>query len=397
MHAFRPGIFYPSCGRVTTAFFALYTFQPVPVMSLIATEWRSLRAQVLERKAQLTLAFRVTTAALLSLLLSLALHLPLPLWTMLTAVLLTQLSFGRSLKAAIDYVVGTLGGALYGGAVVTLIPQPNEMALAAVLVVAVAPPAVFGAINPRFNVATVTSVMLVMLPGMTHTSPIESAAFRVIEVAVGALTALAVSFLVLPARAHSLAIESAARMLDLAARSLSDLFAGFVKARDAAAMARIHDSIGQALLRLNTVAAEARHEQIGFRDTASDLGPLLRTLLRLRHDFVMIGRAAAVPLPETIQKRLEAPLVRVAETATDYLRHSGEALVARRGPAPLSAAEAALGGCAEAFAAIRHERLTVGLPVDTVERIFALGFALEQVRHNFHDLERCVAEAARGT
>ncbi len=366
-------------------------------MSLIATEWRSLRTQVVERKAQLSLAFRVTTAALLSLLLSLLLHLPLPLWTMLTAVLLTQMSFGRSMKAAMDYLAGTLGGALYGGAVVTLIPQPNEMALAAVLVIAVAPPAVLGAINPRFNVATVTSVMLVMVPGMTHTGPIESAVFRVIEVAVGAMTALAVSFLILPARAHSLAIEAAAQMLDLAARSLSDLFAGFVKARDAAAMARIHDSIGQALLRLNTVAAEARHERIGFIDGAPELGPLLRTLLRLRHDLVMIGRASAEPLPDAIRQRLADPLARVAETAADYMRGSGEALVARQRPAPLDSAEAALGGCAQAFAAIRHDGLTRGLPVDTVERIFALGFALEQLRHNLHDLERCVAETARGT
>lgn len=362
-------------------------------MSLIATEWRSLRTQVVERKAQLSLAFRVTTAALLSLLLSLLLHLPLPLWTMLTAVLLTQMSFGRSMKAAMDYLAGTLGGALYGGAVVTLIPQPNEMALAAVLVVAVAPPAVLGAINPRFNVATVTSVMLVMVPGMTHTGPIESAVFRVIEVAVGAMTALAVSFLILPARAHSLAIEAAAQMLDLAARSLPDLFAGFVKARDAAAMARIHDSIGQALLRLNTVAAEARHERISFLDGAPELGPLLR----LRHDLVMIGRASAEPFPDTIRQRLADPLARVAETVAGYMRGSGEALAARQRPAPLDSAEAALGGCAQAFAAIRHDGLTRGLPVDSVERIFALGFALEQMRHNLHDLERCVVETARGT
>ncbi len=374
----------------------MQTFAIGILMNFIPIEWRLLRTHIVERKAQLTLAFRVTTAALLSLLLSLALHLPLPLWTMLTAVLLTQMSFGRSMKAAMDYVAGTLGGALYGGAVVALIPQPNEMALAAVLVVAVAPPAVFGAINPRFNVATVTSVMLVMVPGMTHTGPIESAVFRVIEVAVGAMTALAVSFLVLPARAHSLAIDAAVQMLDLAARSLPDLFAGFVEARNAAEMARIHDSLGQALLRLSTVAAEARHERIGFLDAAPDLGPLMRTLLRLRHDFVMIGRAAAVPLPEAVQKRLEAPLVRVTETTTDYLRQSGEALAARQGPAPLSAVETALDGCAEAFAAIRHERLTLGMPVDSVERIFALGFALEQVRHNLHDLERCVTETARG-
>jgi uncharacterized membrane protein YccC len=367
------------------------------VMSFITTEWRLLRTQVVERKAQLSLAFRVTTAALLSLLLSWLMHLPLPLWTMLTAVLLTQMSFGRSMKAATDYVAGTLGGALYGGAVVALIPQPDEMALAAVLVLAVAPPAVIGAINPRFNVATVTSVMLVMVPGMTHTGPVESAVFRVIEVAVGAMTALAVSFLVLPARAHSLAIEAAAQMLDLAARSLPDLFAGFVKARDAAAMARMHDGIGQALLRLNTVAAEARHEQIGFLNGAPELGPLLRTLLRLRHDFVMIGRASAEPLSDAIRQRLADPLARVVETVADYLRSGGEALAARRRPAPLDSAEAALDGCAQAFAAIRHDGLTRGLPVDTVERIFALGFALEQMRHNLHDLERCVTETARGT
>jgi hypothetical protein len=39
--------------------------------------------------------------------------------------------------------------------------------------------------------------------------------------------------------------------------------------------------------------------------------------------------------------------------------------------------------------------ITLGLPVDTVERIFALGFALEQLRQNFRDLERCVMEATR--
>ena|SRR5256885_14684297 len=46
-----------------------------------------------------------------------------------------------------------------------------------------------------------------------------------------------------------------------------------------------------------------------------DLGPLLRTLLRLRHDLVMIGRAAAVPLPEAFQMRFAAPLARVGNSA----------------------------------------------------------------------------------
>ena len=47
---------------------------------------------------------------------------PLVLWSVLTAVIVTQSSVGRSVKATIDYLVGTLGGAIYAGAVAALIP-----------------------------------------------------------------------------------------------------------------------------------------------------------------------------------------------------------------------------------------------------------------------------------
>jgi hypothetical protein len=41
---------------------------------------------------------------------------------------------------------------------------------------------------------------------------------------------------------------------------------------------------------------------------------------------------------------------------------------------------------------LRSEGLTRGLPGDVIERFFALGFSLEQMRQNLKDLERCVAE-----
>jgi uncharacterized membrane protein YccC len=363
-------------------------------MSRLATEWGSFRTQVLEHRVQLGFSVRVTTAAVVSFGLSLLLHVPLPLWTVLTAVILTQVNFGRSLKATVDYLAGTLGGAVYVGAIAVLVPHPNEIALAAVLALAVAPLALLGAIKPSFSAATFTGVLVLLVPGIAHVGPIESAVYRVIEVAVGGLAALAVS-LVLPARARSLAIEAAGQMLDLAARWLPELFAGFVQTHDAAAIRRIQDGIGQAFARLDATAAEARHERIGFLAAGPDLGPLLRTLLRLRHDLVMIGRAGAVPLPETFPARLGPPLARVAEGVAVYLRRSGEALAARRTPPPLAAAEAALDGYAEALAGIRREGLTLGLPVDTVERIFTLAFALEQVRQHLRDLERCASELAR--
>jgi hypothetical protein len=108
----------------------------------------------------------------------------------------------------------------------------------------------------------------------------------------------------------------------------------------------------------------------------------------------MIGRTASVPLPQIIQDRFGPRFAQVTKTAAAYLRQSGEALASRRKPLPLDAVEAALGDCAEAFAEIRRDGLTIGLPVDTVEHIFALGFALDQLRQHFHDLERCVSEAA---
>ena len=148
-------------------------------------------------------------------------------------------------------------------------------------------------------------------------------------------------------------------------------------------------------MRVDAIVVEARHERMSRLTTEPDQGPLLRTLLRLRHDLVMVGRAAVLPLPERFQSRLAPWLARISETTADYLRASAAALLARRGPRPLDAVEAALDGYAAEFAAIRREGLTRDLPDEAAERIFTLGFALDQMRWNLEDLARCVAEFAQ--
>src|SRR5262249_32662912 len=183
------------------AILALRSLHREPAMAQLATAWESLRTQVLEHRMQLGFSLRVTVAAVVSFAVSLLLHVPLPLWTVLTAVILTQVNFGRSLKATLDYLAGTLGGAVYSGAVAALVPHPNEIALAGSLALAVAPLALLGAIKPSFSAGTFTGVLVLLVPGIAHVGPIESAVYRVIEVAVGGITALAVS-LVLPARAR---------------------------------------------------------------------------------------------------------------------------------------------------------------------------------------------------
>jgi uncharacterized membrane protein YccC len=334
---------------------------------------------------------RVTTSAVLALAIAQLLSLPLALWTVLTAVLLTQISVGRSLKTTTDYLASTLGGAIYAGGVGTLVPHNDEIALLGALAIAVAPPALLAATNPRFSAAPFTAVMVFFGPTITHAGPIASAVERVTEVAVGAVVGLVVSFVVLPARAHELVIEAAGRMLTFAAQALPELFAGFTASLDETAVRRIQDRLGDTLARLNAIAPEVRHEQIARFAVAAEPGPLLRTLLRLRHDLVMIGRAALVPLPEPVKSRLGARI----EPAADYLRASSAALTARRGPPPLDGVETALTGYAAEVAAIRREGLTRGLTNDAVERLFAIGFALEQMHQNFIDLARCVTEFAR--
>src|SRR2546421_2837900 len=111
--------------------------------------WLKLLSKLIRsRKAQLALAFRVTVAAAAAFAVATALHLRLPLWAVLTSLIVTQMSVGRSLKATRDYMFGTVGGAVYGGAIAVLIPHSSEAGLLALLVLAVGPPAVIPAIHP---------------------------------------------------------------------------------------------------------------------------------------------------------------------------------------------------------------------------------------------------------
>jgi uncharacterized membrane protein YccC len=346
---------------------------------------------------QLALAIRVTTAALVAYALAQLVQLPLPLWAVLTAVIVTQMSVGRSLMATFDYLVGTLGGAIYGGAIGVFVPHVGQIALFAVLALAVAPLALIAAINPRFSVAPITAIIVLLIPTMTHASPFVSARDRVIEVAIGGVTGLVISFLLLPASAHPQVVTAAARTLDQMADALRDLLAGLTRGLDVDALHRIQDGIGEALVHMNIVGAEAERERSTRLAAGPDTGPLLRTLLRLRHDLVIVGRAATAPLPEGLASRLQSPLALIGRSFADYLHGNATALRAARQPPSLDAVEIAAQTYAAEIDSVRREGLTHHLSADAAERFFALGFALEQMHANFKDLERCVAERAESS
>jgi len=357
-----------------------------------ASQW--LRSWLAEHRVEWGLSLRVTTSAVATWAISYLLQLRIPLWAVLTAVILTQLSLGRSLRATTDYFVATLGAAVYAGAVGALIGTSDQVSLLVGLALAVVPTALLAALNPRFGAAPFTAVLVFLAPTVIHVTPIASALERLWEVAVGGTVGLVVSLLVFPARAHDLATASAASTLELMARFMPSLFATFTQRRevDEGPFRQLQDDIGHALVRLEMTAREASHERMTRLAADPDQGPLVRTMLRLRHDLVMIWRAALTPLPEPFRSRLGPWLMRLGAAAADYLNACARALLSRGGPPAMDAVAAALDGYAAEMAAVRLEGLTRDLPAHAVEQVFALGFALDQVRQHFTDLARCVAE-----
>ena len=104
-------------------------------------------------------------------------------------------------------------------------------------------------------------------------------------------------------------LSAAARLLERFARDLPELLTGFTAGLDAAENSRIQNDIGAAVTRFQQITTEAQHEILITLASQPDPGPLSRTMLRLRHDLVILGRAGVKPLPDTLRARLSEPLV----------------------------------------------------------------------------------------
>jgi hypothetical protein len=354
----------------------------------------SVRIWIRRYRLQLILALRVTVGALSAFALAQVLHLHLPLWAVLTSVIVTQMSLGRSVKVAKDYLIGTFAGVAYGGAIAILIPHDSEWALLAVLALAIAPLAFIASFRANFNVLPVTAIIVLLVPSMQHVSPAASAIDRVLEVTVGGAVGFVVSFLLFPSRAQAITVQAAADMLDLMADALSRFLEDHTRELDLAERRRIQDGIASALTRLNTTGAEAEHERNARVTSGPDTGPLLRTLLRLRHDIVLLGRVVGCELPAEVSERLAPPLKNIEAAGRDFLRASGAALRDEKPPPPLDAVEHAFRDYIEEFGAVRYEGLTRDMKSEAAERFFALGFALEQLREHMFEVHRVVGEWA---
>ncbi len=339
-------------------------------------------------------SFRLTAAALLALWLAHRLHVALPLWSVLTALVVTQISLGRSLKVTLDYFAATIGGVLWGGLIAIAVPHSDEAALLFVLMLALGPLAFVAALYPRLSVGPVTAAIVVLIPQMMHTTPIDSALERFSEVLLGGLTGLFVSFVLVPWSAFQHTREIAAEALERMARAIPGLMEGFEQGLEDAQAHRIQDGIGQRLAELSAAAAEAERER-PLRLAADPLtGPLSRTLLRLRHDLVILGRAARAPSPASLKVPLQALLAAVGKEAKSHLQGCAAALMSKQRAPSAASLDAALAAYDAEIETLRREGRLRLLPVEDVERVFATSFALEQMHLDLQDLTRCVDEWA---
>jgi uncharacterized membrane protein YccC len=289
-----------------------------------------------------------------------------------------------------------VGAAIYAAAIGTLLHAASGIPAVITLALTLAPAALLAAVNPRFSAAPFTAVLVVLAPTITHLTAIGSALDRVIEVAVGAVIGIGVSLFVLPARAYDLAIAAAAEALRLMAQSFAETLSSIAQGPSAPAWLPVESDVGAAFAKLDAVVLEAKQERMTRLTAEPDQGALLRTMLRLRHDLVMIGRVAAIHLPDTVHARLGPWVAQISDTVGEFLHACAIEVAARRTPAPLDEVTRALDGFAAELAALRRANATRNMPVDIVERVFTLGFALEQLRRHLSDLARCLAELSAG-
>ena len=360
--------------------------------------WAWLRKQILAHKAQLRFCLRVTIAAVLAFALMQFWTLPLRgLWAVLTAVVVMQTSIGGSIRATAEYVIGTMVGALYASILGVLIPHSTTLALTAVLALAVAPLAYLAALSPSFRVAPFTAMLVLILAPQFNESPVVSALTRLGEVVLGGIVAVLVSLLVFPQRAHGLGLDAAKRALNQLADALPKLLGGLTHQIEAEDIQTMQDGVGRAVTAFQTVIDEARREQMIGLPLQPDPGPFSRTLLRLRHDLIIFGRAAHAPLPDVIARRLGTPLSAIGRISSNELRACAAAMAARRPPPDDMELEQALDVFATELATLRSEGLTIPLSVSEAEQLFAVSFALEQLRQNFRDLVRAVTDWSRSS
>jgi len=350
----------------------------------LASGWLS------RHRSKLVQALRMTVSSLATFALAEALGLPQEFWAVITALIVTQSNVGGSLKAALDRFTGSLLGAVYGGGVAFMIPHADGLTRAVALIVAVAPLSFMAAYSAGFRIAPITAIIVLLSATGSTLGPLGFAMDRIVEVGLGCAIGLLVSVLVVPARASRSVLDTAAEVTRLLAEQMEAM--AVLDDQAQANLSALAVRTRKSLNRLETLVGEAARERRSRLTDMSDPEPLLRTLMRLRHDVVMVRRAVGERELEVLREHPAQTWSSVAGTGAAILRKLADALSARRPPERSDAMADAIGEYRVAIDEMRRSQRTRHLPTDTLWRLFGAGFALEQFRRDLDDLVERVGD-----
>jgi uncharacterized membrane protein YccC len=346
------------------------------------------------RTSELRLAVRVTAAAVLAFALANLLGFSHGYWAVITAIIVMQTSVGGSLKAAIDRLLGTMAGALWGAAIAVVVPHATTTGLAEAMVLAILPLALLAAVKASFKAAPITAfIVLVPLSGQ-EVAPLTFALDRILEISIGSVVGMVTSLLILPARAHQVLARMAAKAADLNADLIVAMFEGLSGDGGRPGLRAQHAIIRKTLAQAETAVEEALRERRSYLTDLPDPEPLVRTLNRLRHDLVMVGRATSKSLPVVLAGRLEPKLFSVRDASSHLLRAMAQALRTRQAAPSLEPLETALRDYVAEMDAVWKDPMTQALAAEDAGRIFALRFALEQMIQDCRDFANRISEFA---
>lgn len=321
-----------------------------------------------------------------------AFALPQGYWAVFTVIIVMQGSLGGTLGASTDRMLGTLLGAVVGGAAATLRPH-GAAGLGVALVASVGLTAVAAALRPRFKVAPVTAAIM-LLSSSGGLRPETAAVFRVAEIALGGLIGVLAAAFVLPARSRALVSERAAAVLD----RLAVLFHHHAEALESGRGLDPHPDHAALRAALGAVEAALADAELERSSRLGDhrVPPAVpRTLWRVRNDLVSVGRAADRPLPAPVAGALGPAAATLLRAEAELAGRCAAALRAGTS-APRGDIAARHDAFEAAFGELRRAGLTRGLDFDAAGRVFGLAFALESLHRNLAELAERVDEMGAG-
>ena len=343
---------------------------------------------------------RVMTAVLAAYVLYATFDLPQGYWAVFTTLIVMQASIGGTVGASVDRMYGTVLGAAVGGgaaALRTLSPlglSPAGLGLALVLSAGVT--AYVAMLRPNMKVAPVTAAIM-LLSASGRLGSLHAAAYRVVEIGIGSVIGVAATLLIFPARSRTVVAQRTGSVLVSLAELLGHNAAWLEQARiePSEALHPLHDRLRAEIGTVEQAVDETERERaarLGYHH----LSPATpRTLWRVRSEAVAIGRALRTPWPAPLRVRLAEPGAGMLRADATFLEACRAALEAN--------ATVARGDLVTrhdqvqaAVAALRRERLTQDLDLDTVGAVFSFAFALESLYAHLGDLADRIDEAALG-